>query len=67
MKKYRKKTGLPGSVVFVGNQKVEKVIIHYLQYDEAGLTDKTYDNHSEFAFLPSPEEKVDWYDVRGFD
>lgn len=66
MKKHRKKTGLPpGSVVFVGNQKVEKVAIHYLQYNDKSLIDKTYDNRRELVLLPSPDENVDWYDVRG--
>ena len=62
----RKKVGLPpGSVVFVGNQKVEKVNIHYLQYVGEHLIEKTYHNHSEITFHQSKEEEIDWYDIRG--
>ncbi len=66
MKKRRKKIGLPpGSVVFTGNQKVEKINLHYLQYDAEYLEEKTLDNHKNITFHQSPEEKVDWYDLRG--
>ena len=61
-----KKVGLvPGSVVFTGNQKVEKVFIHYLQYDAQGLKEKTLDNHDTITFHQSAENQVDWYDLRG--
>lgn len=55
----------PGSVVFTGNQKVDKVVIHHLQYDEKKLEENTFDNQSEIAFEPSLDELVDWYDMRG--
>jgi len=62
----RKKIGLPpGSVVFTGNQKVEKVVIHYLQYDEKELEENTFDNQTKITFEPSLDEQVDWYDMRG--
>jgi magnesium transporter len=66
MKHRRKKLGLvPGSVVFTGSKKVEKVLIHYLQYDEKYLDEKMLDNHGQLTLIPSPEDKVDWYDIRG--
>ena len=62
----RKKIGLPpGSVIFTGNQKVDKVVVHYLQYDLENLEEDTFDNQQEITFKPSPDEQVDWYDVRG--
>lgn len=62
----RKVAGLPpGSVVFTGNRKVEKVFLHYLKYDEKGLLQKTLDNHADITFHESPPDEVDWYDVRG--
>jgi len=65
-KQLRKKTGLPpGSVVFVGNQKVEKVFIYYFQYDGEQFVEKTLDSHKDITFHQSTEEKVDWYDIRG--
>lgn len=66
MKNQRKKTGLPpGSVVFVGNQKVKEVFIHYLEYNSQKLTEEKYTNQSKFVFQPSLDDTVDWYDVRG--
>ena len=66
MSKRRKKIGLaPGSVVFTGNRKVDKVNIQYLQYDENGLIEKEIDSHSKNTFYRSQDDKIDWYDVRG--
>jgi magnesium transporter len=66
MKKGRKKIGLPpGQVIFTGNQRVDKILIHYLQYDGSYLEEKVLDNHNEIIFHTSPEDKVDWYDMRG--
>jgi len=65
-KKANKKTGLPpGSVVFTGNQKVEKVFIHSLQYNSESLAVNTLDNHKEITFVKDVDGMVDWYDVRG--
>ncbi|MFK8009561.1 MAG: magnesium/cobalt transporter CorA [Saprospiraceae bacterium] len=65
-KRKRKKIGLPpGSVIFTGNQKVDKVVIHHLQYDEKKLEENIFDNQSEITFQPSLEEQIDWYDMRG--
>ncbi len=66
MKHRRKKVGLsPGSVIFTGSKKVEKVFIHYMQYDEQHLDEKKLDNHGQLTLIPSPKDKVDWYDIRG--
>ncbi len=66
MSKRRKKPGLPpGSVVFTGNRKVEKVFVHFLHYDQSGFKEKAMTNQSEIALIPSPDDRVDWYDMRG--
>lgn len=66
LKRKPKTTGLPpGSVIFTGNKKVEKILIHYLQYDSETLEEKVIDSHEENIFHQSPEDKVDWYDMRG--
>ena len=67
MKPKRKgKVGLPpGSVVFTGDKKIEKVQIHYLQYDVTALSEAELDNHGQILFHTSPINKVDWYDIRG--
>lgn len=65
-KKRRKNRGLPpGSVVFTGHKKVEKVLIEYLQYDADKLSESSLDNQKNIVFNQSPEEQVDWYDIRG--
>ena len=62
----KKKTGLaPGSIVFTGNRKVEKVLIHHLQYDENNSKERVLNNHSESTLTKSKRPIVDWYDVRG--
>lgn len=66
MAKIRKKAGLPpGSVIFTGNQRVEKVQIHYLQYNSSQFEEESLSNHSEIVFRQSDEETIDWYDIRG--
>ena len=66
MGKKRKNTGLPpGSVVFTGRRKVEKIMIHYLQYNNDTLVEKELHNLAESIFQESPDDKVDWYDIRG--
>lgn len=65
-KKKRKKVGLsPGSVVFTGNQKVDKVITRYLKYNGELLEEKTLHSHENIIFPRSSEDHIDWYDVRG--
>ncbi len=66
MNKRKKKSGLPpGTVVFTGRKKVESVVIHYLQYDESTFKESALESHHDIVFSASPDEKVDWYDVRG--
>ncbi len=66
MKNARKEPGLPpGSVVFTGDRRVEKIAIHYLQYSETKLEEKVLDNHMSSVFKPNTQGVVDWYDLRG--
>ena len=66
MAKRKKKIGLPpGSIIFTGNQKVEKVLLHYLRYDSEVFKEDTFDNHSELILANDDESIVDWYDIRG--
>ncbi|WP_299550967.1 magnesium/cobalt transporter CorA [Seonamhaeicola sp.] len=66
MNKQKKKIGLaPGSIVFTGNRKVDKVVIHHLQYDSNNLTERVIDSHSKSTLTRSEDTLVDWYDVRG--
>ncbi len=66
MNKQKKKIGLaPGSIVFTGNRKVEKVLIHHLQYDSNNLKERVLSSHSKSTLVSSEENMVDWYDVRG--
>ncbi|MEL6924989.1 MAG: magnesium/cobalt transporter CorA [Bacteroidota bacterium] len=62
----RNKLGLvPGSVVYTGNQQVEKVLMHYLQYDEQHIEEHVFDSHQDATLHESADEEVDWYDLRG--
>ncbi len=65
-KKTRKKLGLPpGSLVFTGKQKIDKVLINYLEYDQENYRTESPENDS-FATLHQPVDNlVQWYDIRG--
>lgn len=66
MGKTRKKIGLPpGSVIFTGNQKVERVQIHALQYNVEQVEDNMLDNHSDIVFYQPQPSINNWYDIRG--
>ena len=66
MAKQRKKEGLPpGSIVFTGDQKVDKVLIHYLKYNEEQLEEQSFHSHDNIIFPEAAIEVVDWYDMRG--
>lgn len=66
MNKRKGKVGLPpGTVVFIGDKKTEKVQIHHLQYNDEDLKESVLDNHGQILFFESPDDKVDWYDIRG--
>ncbi len=63
--KRKSKIGLPpGEVIFTGNQKVEKVNIHYLKYNSESIFDIILSNHAEIKFA-NDASTVDWYDIRG--
>lgn len=65
-KKKKRNLGLPpGSIIFTGNKKVEKVQVHYLKYNEHVLEESVLDNRSTFVLPRSEPELVQWYDVRG--
>lgn len=66
LSKRKKNVGLPpGAVVFTGQQKVEQVRIHYLQYTNDTCREDELDMEKRLAFPDSPDDMVDWYDVRG--
>lgn len=66
MKEKRKKIGLPpGSIIFTGNQKEERVGIHYLLYNASHFEEHIFDNQKKIAFRQSSPDIVDWYDFRG--
>jgi magnesium transporter len=60
-----KKTGLkPGTAVFVGQKKVERVRIHVIDYDEKNILEKEVQTIEEcFPFKESPT--VTWINVTG--
>ena len=62
-KKKRKKAGLaPGSLVFTGRRKLEKLHINVLQYNAEDLKETPW----EELPLPTPVEGyTNWYDIRG--
>ena len=55
----------PGEVIFTGQRKVERVGIHYLEYNAERCDDQELDNQSITSFHEPVEEFVQWYDVRG--
>lgn len=64
--KKQKIVGLPpGAIVYTGDRALEKIFIHYMQYDEETIIEEDYNNHDDAVFQPLHENKVDWYDVRG--
>lgn len=64
-KKRLKKSGLPpGTLVYVGEQKVEAVKISYLDYDEQNFREKQVSNIEEcFPFKATPT--VTWINIDG--
>ncbi|RMB60621.1 magnesium and cobalt transport protein CorA [Dokdonia sinensis] len=56
---------IPGSIIYTGNNTVEKVSVHHLKYDEFKAEDRVFDSNEKGTLLPSDEDIVDWYDVRG--
>lgn len=44
---------------------MEKISIHYLQYDGEFLAEKDFHNQAKITFHQSAPERIDWYDIRG--
>lgn len=66
MKDVHKREGLPpGSVIFSGHRKVEKINIHYLEYNESEINEQTVDNQTITDFHQPDERYIQWYDIRG--
>ena len=65
VKKRLKKSGLPpGTLVYIGEQKVETVKISYLDYDEQNFQEKQVSNIEEcFPFKATPT--VTWINIDG--
>lgn len=64
IRKRGKKSGLPeGTLVHVGEKKIDKVQIHSFRYDEAALVEKDISAPEEV--LPSKEGSVIWIDIDG--
>lgn len=65
-KKKKRNTGLPpGSVVFTGQRKVDKISIHYVQYNAERCRSVQLDNQSIQDFHRPVDDFVQWYDIRG--
>lgn len=60
------KAGLPpGSLVFTGSQRLDKVLIHHLRYNENIIEERSLDSHASLVFNVSIPKELDWYDFRG--
>ncbi|HKK73987.1 MAG TPA: magnesium/cobalt transporter CorA [Saprospiraceae bacterium] len=65
-KNRKKNTGLaPGTIVFTGKRKVERIQIHYMEYREEHYTIQDLDNYTINDFHQPNPEMVQWYDIRG--
>ncbi len=66
MSKRRQKAGLPpGAVLFTGKRKVDKITVHYTEYDDQLFQEQTLDNQTIRAFHEPNDLLVQWYDIRG--
>jgi len=62
----RRKTGLPpGTIVFTGKQKVEKIDVHYTVFNAETLKEQVIDNQHPGDDYTPDISVVQWYDVRG--
>lgn len=62
--KGNKTVGLaPGTLVFTGKEKVEKPIVHHLQYNLDSIKETEY--LEEAIHIKESSQLVDWYDMRG--
>lgn len=56
----------PGTVVFTGERKIDRVQIHHLRYDKDNIQEAELDNQQpSLDLLGTAGDEVDWYDVRG--
>jgi magnesium transporter len=64
-KSFRKKPGLtPGTLVYTGEQKIERTRIRVIQYDSEELEEKEFDSIEEaFPYLDS--NKITWLNIDG--
>lgn len=61
-----RRVGLPpGSIVFTGKQKVDRIQIHYTEYNVDECRASEVDNDSVNDFHCPVSEYVQWYDIRG--
>ncbi|MEM9888760.1 MAG: magnesium/cobalt transporter CorA [Bacteroidota bacterium] len=64
--KSSKKIGLPpGSIVFTGEQKVDKVFVRYLEYNKEAMQEQIFEEEAFQNVHQPKEEVVQWYDIRG--
>lgn len=64
--KKKKNRGLaPGTIVFTGNRKVERIQVHYLEYGEEAYSVQHLDNQVIQGFHQPNPDLVQWYDIRG--
>lgn len=66
MKRSLFKKGLPpGQTVFTGEKKVEKIDIHYMEFNGEELDEMQIDNETITSFHEPVDNFMQWYDVRG--
>ncbi len=66
MSKQKKNTGLPpGSIVFTGKRKVEQVSIHYTEYNEQLLQERSLSSTRPNFVYKLNDHLVQWYDIKG--
>lgn len=66
IKKKKKNTGLaPGTIVFTGKRKIDRIQIHYMEYREEHYTIQNLDNLTIKDFHQPNPDIVQWYDIRG--
>ena len=64
-KRFASKIGLPpGSLVFVGDIKREKVTVSEMTFSPESIQEKTIDNIERIK-VPDNEEKTNWFEVQG--
>ncbi|MEO1435211.1 MAG: magnesium/cobalt transporter CorA [Bacteroidota bacterium] len=55
----------PGTIRFSGNQKVDKIQIHFLTFNGVQVEENTLDNHEDIDFIEPNPDRITWYDIRG--